>query len=411
MKRVWLGIGGLRSSSERPGPTTFSPEVRRGLPVLLAQRLVLNTGGRMVFTYLPALSAGTGLSVAAMGRIIFARDLTGVLGPAVGRVVGHRGSWTTMWVAGLVAAAAMALVVAAGPIGVVVGFVVWGACRTAFLVAGNSWIGDVVAYERRGRATGLVELTWAAAALIGLPVIGLLIGAFGWWAAPVAMVVTGGPVALLAALTPEPAGQRRPRPEERQRLTMQRTTIVGLVGLALLVGAAQFLFFTHGLWLADTYGFDATEVAFAILVVGGSEACGSLATIRIADAVGKRTAVLAGGSLLGAAMVGLAFTASPPLAAGLALLVAAFLGSEFAIVSSLALVSELEPDNRSAVVGLSTGLSTVARATVSLAAGWAYVTGGVRLPMLLGAITVGASLVIIGFVISEPASRQPITGR
>ena len=60
--------------------TTFAPDVRRALPVLVAQRLILNTGGRMVFTYLPILSAGTGddeqelLTAVAHEHVPFARD-------------------------------------------------------------------------------------------------------------------------------------------------------------------------------------------------------------------------------------------------------------------------------------------------------------------------------------------------
>jgi len=47
----------------------------------------------------------------------------------------------------------------------------------------GSWIGDAVAYERRGRATGLIELTWGGAALLGLPLIGYMIGWLPWWSA------------------------------------------------------------------------------------------------------------------------------------------------------------------------------------------------------------------------------------
>lgn len=364
------------------------------------QRFVVNVGARMIFTFLPAISRGSGMSLSALGRVIFARDITGLLGPAAGGVVRRFGSWRTMVVTGLGAAVGM-LLVPFGPAGIAIGFVLWGICRTGFLVSMNSWIGDVVAYQRRGKASGLIELTWAGAALVGLPVMGVLIDRVGWWAAPTALGLLGLPFAALMQRTDVGDTTRVSAPLAAPA-SIGWNTMMALVGLALMTGATQFLLFTHGLWLEDTYGFDASQIGFAIVAVGVAEAIASYGTSRVTDGMGKRNAVVAGTVVLGLALVGFAVFPAPPLLAGLTLLVVAFLGFEFAIVSSIPMVSELEPGARAAVVGRSVGLSTMTRATVSLVCGWLYETSGFRITMILGASVAALSVVIMTTMVHEP---------
>jgi len=361
----------------------------------------------MLFTFLPAFARGSGLSVASLGWVLFARDMTGLLGPAAGGVVRRVGPWRAMVGAGLLGAVGM-LLVPFGAVGIAVGLVLWGLCRNGFIIGLNSWIGDAVAYERRGRAIGLVELTWAAAALIGLPIMGVLIDQLGWWVAPTALGMLGLPFAALMARI-DSETEVGATATSSQAITMSRNTIAALVALALMTGAAQFLLFTHGLWLESTYDFDPAQVGFAIVAVGAAEAAASYSTSRIADRLGKRNGVIAGTIVLACALGGFAAMPAPHLAIGLGLLVVAFLGFEFAIVSSIAMVTELEPHGRAAVIGRSVGLSTIARAGVSLLSGWLYETVSFRSIMLLAAATaVAAIILLVGFVV-EPSGTSPTT--
>jgi len=371
---------------------------------MIGQRLIINTASRMLFTFLPAISRGSGMSVEALGRVIFARDMTGLLGPAVGGVVRRAGAWRTMVWAGVLGAVGM-LLVPFGVVGIVIGLVLWGLCRTSFIIALNSWLGDAVAYERRARATGLVELTWAAAALIGLPLMGVLIDAVGWWMAPTILGLLGLPFAALMARIESQAKVAATTTQHRS-IVMSRNTIFALVAVALMTGAAQFLLFTHGLWLESTYDFDPAQVGFAIVAVGAAEAVASYGTSLITDRLGKRNGVIAGTVVLAAALAGFSALPAPALFIGLGLLVIAFLGFEFAIVSSIAMVSELEPEGRSAAIGRSVGLSTVARAGVSLLCGWLYDVVSFRTIMLLATATaVAAIILLLGFVV-EPAGTE-----
>jgi len=44
----------------------------------------------------------------------------------------------------------------------------------------QAYVSDQVPYEKRGRLIALMELGWALSFILGMPVVALLIGRFGW---------------------------------------------------------------------------------------------------------------------------------------------------------------------------------------------------------------------------------------
>ena len=148
-------------------------------PLIVAVRFVINVSLRMSYTFLPAFALGSGLSLEATSTTLSARELTALSAPRIGRTSDRIGPMTVMTWGGL--AAAVGLMVATfGAAGFVIGMIVLGFGRTAHQVAMNAWVGNQVRYENRGQVTGLIELTWGGAALVGLPVVGLLIERTDW---------------------------------------------------------------------------------------------------------------------------------------------------------------------------------------------------------------------------------------
>jgi predicted MFS family arabinose efflux permease len=282
--------------------------------------------------------------------------------------------------------------------------VILGFGRTANQVALNSWVGSVVAYERRGRATGLVELTWGGAALVGLPLVGLLIDGVAWWA-PQAVL---GAVLLVVGL----AILRRESREERvvaaptRKPQMTRPAVAALATNGALTAAAQFLFLTHGLWLEDVYDLDTAEVGLAVLAVGVVEVVATLGSSRFTDRVGKRRSMIGGASLMTLMIVVLGAVDSPPLGLGLAVLVVAFLGFEYGIVSAIPLLSELDPGARAQMVGRSVLVTTLVRALITPLATLLYVEVGFSSTMYTAAACGLAAVVLALFVMVEPGAKR-----
>ncbi len=374
---------------------------------MVTQRFLGNVGFRLAFTFLRPFSVGTGLTIQQLGTVLALRDLLGLGAPAAGRLSDRYGATRLMIIGGWVTVAGL-LITALGRTGLIVGFLVFGAGKLAYDIPMNAWVSDRVAYERRGKALGWVEVSWAAAALVGIPICGLLIDRVSWRAAPVAIGVAMIPALFGVARRIEPATTQSAA--DRVKPTLSLNSILALAALCTLTFCSQLLFVGHGLWLGDTYGFDAAKVGFAVITLGVVEACASLSTTVLADRLGKRIAMIGGCALMVAGMVALAIQDAPTLGIGLAFLAAAFLGFEFAFVSALPLISELDPAARAQMIGLGLGASTAARAVGSFIGAPLYERSGFDALMTLGAGAglVGIAVMIFGMV--EPATPQLAEG-
>jgi len=353
----------------------------------------------MMFTFLPAFARGAGMSVEEMSRVLAARDLMSLAAPLGARASDRRGTVNVMALTALLVTGGI-IATTLGGVGFVIAMLVTGVGITGYQVAMQAWVGDEVAYERRGRATGLVELAWGGAALLGLPAVGLLIDAFGWRAPFFALSLISLPVVLrirsLRDAVPGNASSRSPRPN------WSGPVIAAIVVNSALAGAAQFMFLSHGLWLEDTFGLDTAQIGMAIVAVGAVEVTATLGSARLTDVLGKRRSIIAGATLMTLGLAAMALFPSPTLATGLTLLALSFLGFEFAIVSSIPLIAELDPAARAQMIAISMTAATVTRAVVTLIAASIYVASGYSAVMTVAAIIGTASVILATTTMVEP---------
>ncbi len=377
----------------------FRAELRTPMRWLLLFRFVSNLGVRFAFTFIDAISRGTGLSHGQLGIIYALRDVSGVGAPIVGKITQRSGTVRVMGI-GTAIATTSYLVATSGATGFAIGMIASGIGKLTFDVGMNTWVGDVVAYERRARASGLVEMMWALAALVGLPLSGVLIDQFGWQAAPALLGLLG--IAPMIAINRLHSSSVAHVPTVDVKLRFSRTAIGTLVGFNAMTLASQFLIIGHGLWLDDAYQLDATQIGLAVISIGVIEAVASTATATFTDRLGKRRAVLFGISLMTLCCGTFVVAPTPPLVFGLALLAIAFLGFEFAFVSTLPLLAELDPVSRAKMVGLALGMSTVMRAAGSPIGIEVFGRSGWGSLMLLAAASAAVSIVAFLLFVVEP---------
>ncbi len=381
----------------------YRPEVRRALPALVLQRWLTNIGVRVMFTFLPEIARGTGLTIEQMGQVLTVRDLTGLAAPAMGRVTDRKGTGPVMAVTGIIAGIGLLLSVFS-PIGLIVGFVLMGTGKIGFDVALNAWVGDEVAYERRAQAFGIVELTWAGAALIGLPICGLLIDHVAWWSVPVAL-------GTLTLLTSARVRQVVDRTEVHDSKAKTRASITPRIALTMLsLGAlnlaSQLLFVSHGIWLVDIHNLSASKLGLVVFLFGIVEAAATLTITAVTDQLGKRRSVLGGATLLLLGTTLLAVVSDPSLALGLTFLAFGFLGFEFAFVSSLPLIAELDPKARAQIIGMFLGFGTIVRSAGSIVGTKLYVDGGITSVMTVAAVATVVAILGVIFFVHEPVTTS-----
>lgn len=383
-------------------------QLRRPLAAILFARLLINAQFRIVYPFLPIIARGLGLPLETASLLVGVRSAAGMTSPFYGWLsdrIGRRG----VMLGGLLALAGGAFLLAQpatafrpGLVIALAAFVLLGLSKAAFDPAMQAYVSDAVRYERRGRALGIMELTWAGAWLLGVPLAGLLIARFGWqspFAVLAALGVAGS--ALIWRLRPAPlaaaapaSGGRFPQLPRDAPGWRNRSTVAMLAVSVLVVTANENLFMVYGAWFESQFGLPVATLGLASIVIAVAELAAAATSAGIVDRVGKRRALL-----VGLALNALAYLLLPRLAGALGVTLAALvivaLTSEFAIVSALPLVSELAPESRGTVMALNAALMSAGVMIVSVIAPRLWSSGGLALTTAVSAgMVVGAAVLL-----------------
>jgi predicted MFS family arabinose efflux permease len=362
------------------------PRLRVQLLAAVFARVVVNTAHRMPYAFLPVFSRGLGVSDEALIRLLSARGALGLASPLFGSIPDRLGRRRAMLL-GLAIFCGGLLLVAAFPVypAFFVAILCVLICKFIFDPALQAYLGDRVAYARRGLVIAISEFGWSGAVLVGMPLLGYLIR-FGDWRSPflplAGLGVVGG--AGLWFFIGRDTGAAWPAAgngEEKRTFhwlkLLRRSTVVATLSIGLVISAANDVFgAVYARWLNDSFNFTEAELGLTAIVIGVAELLGEGLVALFVDRVGKRRAVVAG---LAASAVAYGVLCLPAVTADLRLALAAiffvFITFEFAIVASLPLVSELAPEARSTVFGLSGASHAAGRMIGPLIASWAYRQG------------------------------------
>jgi predicted MFS family arabinose efflux permease len=320
--------------------------LRSSITFLTGTRLVVNTGHRFVFPFLPAISRGLGISLGQAGLLLSARSLSFVATPLMVGTVGRGERRVRLVVFGLALLAAGAAITAAtGAVGgALAGFVLLGIGKPTFDAAAQAYVADRAPVARRARYLSILELTWAGGMLVGAPATGWLISTWGWrapfWVISVLFVVAAAaaPRLLEADTSAAAGGAVRLRPDR---------AMLALLATGLLFSfAAENTFVVFGAWLEDGFALTLAGLGLAATAIAAAELTGEGTVLVFADRVGPRRMVVAG---LGASVAGylLLALAHGNLAAGLIVLAGTFIAFEVTIVATLPVATEASPGARS----------------------------------------------------------------
>lgn len=385
---------------------SFAPEVRRDLTAFAAARTTSNACYRYVAPFIATIARGLHVTVADIGVAIAVSELAGLASPMIGRLVDRLGARKAVAI-GLVAVVAGTAVAAAsqGVAMLAVALVILGQGNITFYLGVGSWIAMHVPYERRGRVTGLIEVSWAFGLLLGVSTMGLVTAVSNWRVGylSAAAAVAGMAIVVVGRIDPPAPREGRPTastPHGHGKL-VRRGWMVLLSGFA-MTAASHALFVTFGSWLEDEFGLTPAGLSAVSFLLGVGELSATLSVARFTDVWGKRQSVAAGGLLMIPAGVGLMLW-HDQLALGLALLAVAVLGFEFAVVSAISLGTNLVPGFPARGLGLLIGFDTIGRSLMSVPATRLYTNHGIGWPAALEAGL--AAIGVVAILLSTSGQR------
>lgn len=369
-----------------------APVRRAELLALTTCKTVANTSLRWLGPFLPVLERAFGTTIGALTSVLALVELGGLSTLATGRLL-DRGHRRRIFLIGSTAVAVSAIVALGGSLR-------WFALSTGLLVlgvanltiAGLAWISAAVPYERRGRAIGTFELSWALALCIGGPTIALLIELFGWRGPFIGLAIaaTVTTIAVARVVPPDP----RPTPIGLADLGAAEQGVSDgrlpwsawppLAASAAIAASGLGVFVVSGAWLSDRHGISTGGLGAVVVAFGLLELAASGSSAAFADRLGKRRAVALGIAVLLAGLLLTGLSGSSTLLAVVGLTV--FLtGFEFAFVTSLSLMSEAAPQARGRALGVGNALGTMCRAAAVFASGQLYERVGMHAALLLSA--------------------------
>jgi len=371
------------------------------LSFLVAARLVVNTGVRFTYPFLPAIARGIGVPLTQAGLLVSARWMTGLATPAAIRLLGKGERRHRLIAAGLAMFATGAVITAATGVfaGAMVGFILLGIGTPVFNVAAQAYLSDRTPYAVRARYLSVLELTWAGSLLIGAPTAGWLIARFGW-TAPfwlIAVFAGGALVAMRWVIEPDTGAAHATAP----KLGLDRSAVALLVIVGLYSGASEIMFVVFGAWLEDGFGLSLLALGAAGVVLGLSELVGEGSTLVWTDRIGKRRSVAIGLGISAVAYVLLSLT-NASFFAGMASMAVALAGFEFTIVSTVPLASEVRPMARTRFLAMVTVGMGLGRAAGALVGPFLYEHFGLTANTLVSAAAnVVALVLLLGWVREE----------
>ena len=343
---------------------------------LTITRFVLDTGFRMIYPFLPVFARAVGVETRTIQLVVIARSFLGLASPLAGSLADARGSKLTMLVGIGVFSTGLALV-GFRPFfpALALAILATGVAKIFFDPAQQAFLGDQAPFERRGTPMAFVELAWSAAFLLGIPLVGAAIAAWGWQSPfPILALLALSGGAFLRRVLPNQSliqSSASGLVEGFRAMSLRKSAIAAL-GVSLLMSAAnEVILIVYGLWFEEVFFARLAVLGAASAVIGLAELAGDGLALGILDRIGKKRSVA-----IGLLLTTLTSLMLPILGATLTGAVVAifflFLCFEFAIVSSLPLMTEQVPSARSSFMAMNIAAISLGRALGALSGAAIY---------------------------------------
>lgn len=355
------------TTHEEPLPVQNS-RLRWQLSAITFSRLIMNIGLRMVYPFLPTFARGLGVEVTAVSRLVGLRSLTGFVSPLFSPLSEKVGRKPVM-IGAMLAMGVSSLLVFIWPFYTILGvsLALIALSKIVYDPAMQAHLGETVPYQQRGRAIAFTELAWSGAFLLGAPAVGFLIAQRGWSAPFLALgILSFVSIVWLWRVLPSPSHHLRAntqKPPVRLLTVLRQHPIIWAVAAytLLVLASNETLFIVYGRWMEDAFHLSTTTLGLATGVIGMAELGGELFTSFAVDRWGKRWVVLLAGSL-GVAVYLLIPILSTSRNSALAILFCTFFIFEITVVGVIPLFTELVPEARSVVMGMSVSGGALGRA-------------------------------------------------
>ncbi len=362
-------------------------------------RTILNTSHRMVYPFLSVFARGLGVDISTMSLLMTARSLIGATSPLFAPIADRRGRKFGM-LAGVVIFTLGVGVVAIYPTfwTLAIALVLAMVGKYMFDPSMQAYFGDRIPYAQRGTALAVTEVAWSMAFIVGVPVMGFLIGRYGW-SAPFPVLAVLGLVIFVVILRMIPSEDAHHEVTSNSRAGYRAvfTSMPALAGISIAMWASagnELVNVIFGVWLEDSFGLKIAALAGASAVIGISELSGEGLVAFTTDRLGKPLALSIG--LIGNALASilLPFIGQTQTGALIGLFLF-YITFEYVLVSHIPLMTELVPSARATMLSVNVTGHALGRALGALLAAFIYQQFGFMFVALTAVLFNAAALLAL----------------
>ncbi|MBC8162128.1 MAG: MFS transporter [Roseiflexaceae bacterium] len=381
----------------------------RELAVVAGARTVQLTAYRIIYPLAPFLAAQLGVDLGMVALLITVQVLASLFSPLGGVLATRSGQRTAMLLGQAVFVLGTGLCALAPNFwGFLVGYGLIGLAVSIYHPSAQSYLSARTSYARRGYALGIYEVSWAAAALLGVAPLMVLVDQTDRPQIAFIVLAVAGLASLVVVRAALPQGDKLTRGTGEHfswRVLLLPGVAALLAVLLFTMAGCDLVFIVQSAWLQASFGAQASLVGAVAAIQGASELLGSLGSAVLVDRVGKKRSVLLGFGMVAAAALLLPLTSGQWLLF-LPVSLLFVLGFEFGIVSSFPLASGVAPAARTAVLSLCTVAVGLGRTLASLVAEplWSVYGIGANALACAGLVIVG--LVICGLAVREQEAAE-----
>jgi DHA1 family inner membrane transport protein len=369
---------------------------------------------RMVYPFLPIFGRGLGVDLSLLSIGLTLRATSGLFSPFLASVADSRGRKAGMlFGVGLFTGSVALMAIWPTYPAFLATLIVSMLGNFVFIPSMQAYLGDQVPYRRRGLVLAMAEFGWSLSFILGIPLMGLAIGRFGWQA-PFPILTGLGILAMitLAGLLPRDQAHSRTGPGMWRNLGAVLSAPIARAAILIAISmsmANELVNLIFGVWLEETFAVQIAALAAASAVIGVSEFGGETLVSVLNDWLGKHRSVSIGLILNILAVLGLPVLGSSLNGALLGLFFL-YLTFEFTLVSSLPLMTEVLPSVRATFMSTYIAGMAIGRGLGSLLSLPLYRLSGtsLALPPILANVLVAAGLNLVAFVALRAIIVHPI---
>jgi predicted MFS family arabinose efflux permease len=334
----------------------------------------------MAYPFLGIFARGLGIDITTISLVVSSRSFIGMFAPFVSSISDQRGRKFGMLAGIAIFTMAVSLVAFYPSLWTLIVAMIFALVgKYMFDPAMQAYLGDRVPYNQRGLALSITEMGWSLAFIGGVPLMGFLIGRFGWSAPYPLLAALGlGMFAVIWWMIPreDPHHIPAPNPWSNLRAVLTNGSALAAISIGLWASAAnEMVNLIFGVWLEDKFALKIAALSVASAIIGISELSGEGLVALFTDRLGKPRALALGLSASAISALALPFLGRSEFGALVGLFFF-YITFEFVMVSHVPMMTEVMPGARATLMSFNLTGHSIGRGIGALLATFVYQSFG-----------------------------------